>query len=1019
MKKRNIVLAVLAASVFGFGAGNIADSKAAYLTDSPDVSVLRAVVPNIKKECEEALSLIDLNVDADSVVADLILPVKSVYNVDFSWESSDESVIALKAEKNGNGNITGYRGVVTRGETDKTVTLTAKAVIGSNEDSSATRSFPLIVKKAQKIAEEELPVAMEEDFSSYAAGIDISNYYRWTQSGSEAQVASVVEKDEELDNINARPTDKVLKVQSKNSASDVRLTRKINAKSDSEKNVAFEGYFLIDGNTNGIRIDFLAGSRTVAGVGFSSKGFSQYTPIGYQTTADEAPMQGVWTKFRVDIRLSASYALFSAWDYRTNSYKSLAKDLDGFLSTKTSDYGISSGGGKADLTAFRIVAASGAEVGTTYLADLKFDTATNLPKETEMRNPNRTDGIGTIGGYESSILAYEEDKEKLEGVDPKKFTVHNRFDEEKTYTAGTDYTVKTTVGTENGDGSIVYTHEYVLTSTGEKKTVTQTVYFDQKDNVASVTDFSVSYLKADASDAAKGYLTVSGKVVRKDATMHYVVLDKGSSAPSVADVANQNTALSGYASSGSAEVKSREFSVDSELLDISKEYDVYAVLTNANGNSALYSSTDISTVINIRTPEEFHDMSVNVSTYKSTFRLMNDLDFSSYYWEYGSADFEFHGVLDGQGHMVSNLTVSSTLNCVGLFGKCYGTVKNLTFKNVSVYGLGNVGIIAGNLYGGTYEHLKFIDCTVAQEPTTEGGEGYFGALAGRFRGGNKTSEITDMTISGLKVICPKYCGLLTGGLEDGESGESYTNIRGIYAEGSVDTDGAAVGLVGRNRSNLTIDNAVILLHIRMAKKEIGIVAGHNKEGGKLVANNVFGDLKIDAITQPNYFGQLIGSHDTSTSSYSVTNFTYADEDYSSLSESLAPDTRTVTIGTAVNMPETLEDWEQNTFIRDFDTSLYWAYGASESVPVLSLRKESELNLSAEMFSSYVGRIDPDDVRSNHYAIYKAMEIYEHLSDEEKAKISASDLEKYEQAVKAYESMQQGIGDLLNGIGFRG
>lgn len=534
-----------------------------------------------------------------------------------------------------------------------------------------------------------------------------------------------------------------------------------------------------------------------------------------------------------------------------------------------------------------------------------------------------------------------------------------------------------------------------------------------------MTDFSVSYLKADASDAAKGYVTVSGKVVRKDATLHYVVLDKGSPAPSVADVANQNTALSGYASSGSAEVKSREFSVDSELLDISKEYDVYAVLTNANGNSALYSSTDISTVINIRTPEEFHDMSVNVSTYKSTFRLMNDLDFSSYYWEYGSADFEFHGVLDGQGHTVSNLTVSSTLNCVGLFGKCYGMVKNLTFKNVSVYGLGNVGIIAGNLYGGTYEHLKFIDCTVAQEPTTEGGEGYFGALAGRFRGGNKTTEITDMTISGLKVICPKYCGLLTGGLEDGESGESYTNIRGIYAEGSFDTDGAAVGLVGRNRSNLTIDNAVILLHIRMAKKEIGIVPGHNKEGGKLVANNVFGDLKIDAITQPNYFGQLIGSHDASTSSYSVTNFTYADEDYSSLSESLAPDTRTVTIGTAVSMPETLEDWEQNTFIRDFDTSLYWAYDASESVPVLSLRKESELNLTAEMFSSYVGRIDPDDVRSNHYTIYKAMEIYEHLSDEEKAKISASDLEKYEQAVQAYESMQQGIGDLLSGIGFRG
>jgi hypothetical protein len=40
-------------------------------------------------------------------------------------------------------------------------------------------------------------------------------------------------------------------------------------------------------------------------------------------------------------------------------------------------------------------------------------------------------------------------------------------------------------------------------------------------------------------------------------------------------------------------------------------------------------------------------------------------------------------------------------------------------------------------------------------------------------------------------------------------------------------------------------------------KEIGVVAGHNKEGGKLKVSNFFGDLKIKQMTQITYFGNFI------------------------------------------------------------------------------------------------------------------------------------------------------------------
>ena len=77
------------------------------------------------------------------------------------------------------------------------------------------------------------------------------------------------------------------------------------------------------------------------------------------------------------------------------------------------------------------------------------------------------------------------------------------------------------------------------------------------------------------------------------------------------------------------------------------------------------------------------------------FKLMNDLDLSGYEGFTAIAqsqfrDYSFHGTFDGNGHTISNMTVSIVRSGAevhaGLFGDLDGAVvKDLTIKNGNVY----------------------------------------------------------------------------------------------------------------------------------------------------------------------------------------------------------------------------------------------------------------------------------------------------------------------------------------------
>ncbi len=1001
MKKSIILLSILASSfAFGFSIPNKENSNAAsrYYATQNDA---------IHQQCEEAVGEISLGFDTQHVVSDFYLPILGLYNTSLSWTSSDASVISISEVKSDAGKLIRIRAVVHEVAEEKTVTLTLKASIQDHEDQAASKTFSLKVIKPAEMQEEELPLEIDEDFSSYGVGLDLSDYANYTQSGSESLLAEIVDgTDQNLKNVNDLVSSHALKLTSKTLSSDTRYTRKANIKAtDTPSGAYLEGYFLFTGETNGVAIELLSQGKIVGGISFSSSEVSQVVSGAYKSFDDVKISEGVWTKFKAKFKPKTGYVQLYLYDYKQNKYVECTSS-DTVVMDDVS-YGISSGG-KGDVDSFRIVNKKGKHVGASYLSDLHIGL-----EEEMVTNPNRSNGIGTIEGYSESLFATEETLTSLSKVDPKNFIVHNRFDEAKTFVYNTDYTVETKKTNLSVD-AIEYSHTFTLVATNEKKTVHQIVYLYGDLDDPSLLSFKSSALKKDKTDATLAYLELSFVVNRDQTTFYYLVMEKGSTAPTKEEILSGGASLSGKVLSGNAMVSERENTLSTSTLDITKKYDVYALLKNESTTSSISSSLDISTVVNISSVDDFYEMANDIDSASQTFKLTSDLDFTDYYWDYSNTEFDFKGVLDGQGYKISNLTISSTENRVGIFAYCHGEVKNITFENCHVYGAGNVGLIAGNIYGGNYENIHFLSCSAELENTlSEAGEGYFGLLSGRCRASSSTPQtlsIKNVEIRQGSIVCPKYCGLLTGGLE----ANCTTKMENVFASGSVNTDGAAVGLIGRNRGETSIKNLICYLTIQKAKKEVGVVAGHNKEGGKLSVENALLDLKVYEITQPGYMASLIGSHDAATSSYSVKNVSYINEDYSDFG-TYTVDVKSIFAGTAVSSLNSKKDFEENTFIRDFDVNLVFGYDEARNLPYLSIRSSDDIHFVAADFSKYVEKMDEAKISENHYLLIKAGNVLAYLTAEEKEKVSSDVMGKYERVLKAYKDLSGDVDDVSSDI----
>ena len=224
----------------------------------------------------------------------------------------------------------------------------------------------------------------------------------------------------------------------------------------------------------------------------------------------------------------------------------------------------------------------------------------------------------------------------------------------------------------------------------------------------------------------------------------------------------------------------------------------------------------------IYTADAFADFATSVNAGKNysgyTVYLMNDIDLGGVEWTpIGQSGAPFAGTFDGQDNTVSDLTVASEGDYVGLFGLVQDAgapaeIRNLTVNNATVSGRAMVGVIAGSAYtadvtdcavtgvvnvtgnykvggitGEAYGTISGCSIAAAEGSFVEGvcaendyeGDNVGGIIGYTGEHGALTASVTDCSVSGLAVSGSRKVGGVAG----------YVNY-GVSVTGCSFTDGA-------------------------------------------------------------------------------------------------------------------------------------------------------------------------------------------------------------------------------------
>ena len=223
------------------------------------------------------------------------------------------------------------------------------------------------------------------------------------------------------------------------------------------------------------------------------------------------------------------------------------------------------------------------------------------------------------------------------------------------------------------------------------------------------------------------------------------------------------------------------------------------------------------------------------------YRLMADIDLEKTpMWPIGTASVRFVGVVDGDGHTISNLNVRQTSGeNVGLFGYADAEFRDLTLANVEINAAQctAVGALVGTLVMGRVERCSVVGGTVS------GGE-QVGGLVGD-AGGVIHQCHTSCSVSGQDMV---------GGLLGMHSG--YNAVSQCYSTSSVSGDSVVGGLIGRNYAILRDCYAT------------GEVQGRSSVGGLAGAGGVICNCYAAGRVQGTwYVGGLSGGQTVSCSSF--------------------------------------------------------------------------------------------------------------------------------------------------------
>ncbi|MFA6037774.1 MAG: GLUG motif-containing protein [Legionellales bacterium] len=267
----------------------------------------------------------------------------------------------------------------------------------------------------------------------------------------------------------------------------------------------------------------------------------------------------------------------------------------------------------------------------------------------------------------------------------------------------------------------------------------------------------------------------------------------------------------------------------------------------------------------------------------SSFILVNDLDCNGFdsgdgkgFMPLGSANYHFHGTLDGNNYTVFNLKINRPdLNNAGLIGYLglTGTIKNISVVNGSVTGAGYSGGIVGYAQGNGNSSNGVITNLFYQGEVKGGG--YLGGVIGYAytRSVSHSSAIVNVTsssnlvggfagyLSGAEIIDNHVvCTVVTtssqgtsiGGFAGVHNGGPNQRFDQNFADCEVKGNVHVGGLIGTAQSS-NITNSYALGQVT-GIENVGGLIGHSS-GGSNKVDNSFSAAKVSGTV---YVGGLIG-----------------------------------------------------------------------------------------------------------------------------------------------------------------
>lgn len=202
---------------------------------------------------------------------------------------------------------------------------------------------------------------------------------------------------------------------------------------------------------------------------------------------------------------------------------------------------------------------------------------------------------------------------------------------------------------------------------------------------------------------------------------------------------------------------------------------------------------------------DFNQIQAITTNLTGNYALGRDIDISSIsdFTPIGAQANPFTGALNGDGHTISGLSITTSYVETGFFGRLNGSVSNLKLTNASIQGSATgtnrfeAGLLAGVNFSGTVTNVS-VSGSVSGEYTS-GSSMRLGGLIGNNLGNVLLSNSSASVTGGPgSECCASY---VLGGLV-GINNDSGI-VRDSYATGTVTGGGGDIGgLVGYNRGNI-------------------------------------------------------------------------------------------------------------------------------------------------------------------------------------------------------------------------